>query len=148
MGRFLVHRLVHATNHPNRHHDHGDASCDLLWFCSSPCLSACADLKPSKASDPAGGLSAEEREALYQQAREGARQSRERYIATTRPVLQRQFQHEYPTMPDADIEVLVNEALENGLHPEARRRPDGPIRPPHMDCLSSPWRNSVFANCY
>jgi hypothetical protein len=110
--------------------------------------SACADLKPGKISDPAGSLSAEEREALYRQAREGARQSREQYIATTRPVLHRQFRHEYSTMPDAEIEVLVNEALANGLHPKSGHRPDGAIRPSHMECLSSPWRNSVFANCY
>ena len=111
-------------------------------------LSACADLKPGKTSDPAGSLSTEEREALYQQAREGARQSRERYIATTRPALQQQFRHEYPTMPEAEIEVLVNDALAKGLRPEAGRRPNGPIRQPQMDCMSSPWRNSVFANCY
>lgn len=111
-------------------------------------LSACADLKFGKTSDPAGNRPAVEREALYQQAREGARQARERYIATTRPALERQFRQQYPTMPDADIEVLVNHALENGLRPEAGRQPDGPIRQPHMDCLSSPWRNSVFTNCY
>jgi hypothetical protein len=51
-------------------------------------------------------------------------------------------------MPDAEIEVLVNNALVNGLRPEAGHRPDGPIRQPQMDCMSSPWRNSVFANCY
>lgn len=111
-------------------------------------LSACADLKPGKTSGPAGSLTTEEREVLYHQAREGARQSREQYIATTRPALQRQFRHEYPTMPDAEIEVLVNEALENGLRPEAGRRSDGPIRQHQIDCLSSPWRNSPFANCY
>jgi len=111
-------------------------------------MSACADLKPGKTSEPAGSLSAVEREALLQQAREGARQARERYIETTRPALHRQFQQEYPTMPEADIEVLVNDALEKGLRPEAGRRPDGPIRQHQMDCLSSPWRNSVFANCY
>ncbi len=113
-----------------------------------PLLSACAGLQPSKTSGPAGTLSAEEREALYLQAREGARQSQERYIATTRPALLRQFRHEYPTMPDAEIDVLVNEALEKGLRPETGRRPDGPIRQPQMDCMSSPWRNSVFGNCY
>ena len=110
-------------------------------------LSACADLKFGKTSEPAGSRSTVEREALYQQAREGARQARERYIATTRPVLQRQFQHEYPTMPEAEIEVLVNDALEKGLQPAAGRPPDGPIRQHQMDCLSSPWRLSVFANC-
>lgn len=113
-----------------------------------PLLSACAGLQPGKASVPAGTLSTEEREALYRQAREGARQSRERYIATTRPALLRQFRQEYPTMPDVEMEVLVNEALEKGLRPEAGRRPDGPIRQPQMDCMSSPWRNSVFGNCY
>jgi hypothetical protein len=111
-------------------------------------LSACADLKPGKTAGPAGSLSAEEREALYRQAREGARLSRERYIATTRPALQRQFRQEYPMMPEADIEVLVNDALEKGVRPETGRRPDGPIRQPQMDCMSSPWRNSVFGNCY
>lgn len=111
-------------------------------------VSACADVKAGKTVHPAGSLSTVEREALYQQAREGMRQSREQYIATIRPVLQRQFRQEHPTMPDAEIELLVNDALEKGLRPEARRRPDGPVRQHQMDCLSSPWRNSVFANCY
>ncbi len=111
-------------------------------------LSACADLKPGKTSEPTRSLSTVEREALYRQAREGARQARERYIATTRLALQRQFRQEYPAMPEAEIEALVNDALENGLRPEARRRSDGAIRQHQMDCLSSPWRNSVFANCY
>ncbi|MGE0471451.1 MAG: hypothetical protein AB7L09_23815 [Nitrospira sp.] len=111
-------------------------------------LSACTDLKLGKTSDPVGSRPAEDREALYQQARESARQAHERYITTTRPALQRQFRQQYPTMPDADIDVLVNHALENGLRPEAGRQPAGPIRQPHMDCLSSPWRNSVFTNCY
>ena len=111
-------------------------------------LSACADLQPGKMSDPAGRLSAVEREALYQQAREGARQARERYIATTRPVLQRQFRQEYPTMPEEEIDMLVDDALAKGLRPEVGHRPDGPIRQHQMDCLSSPWRNSAFANCY
>ena len=110
-------------------------------------VSACADGKPGKSFGSAGNRSVEERDALYQQAREGLRQARERYIATTRPVLQRQFQQEYPTMPEAEIEVLVNDALEQGLRPVAGQRPDGPIGPHHMDCLSSPWKHSVSANC-
>ncbi|MBK9306898.1 MAG: hypothetical protein IPM58_07395 [Nitrospira sp.] len=111
-------------------------------------MSACADLKPGNTPEPAGSLSVEAREALLLQAREGARQARERYIATTRPVLQRQFQQEYPTMPESEIETLVTDALEKGLHPEAKPRRDGPSRQHQMDCLSSPWRNSAFANCY
>lgn len=111
-------------------------------------LSACADLNPHKASYRTGSLSNEQRKALYDQTLEGARLSRERYIATTRPALQRQFRQEYPTMTEADLELLVNDALEKGLHQETGRRPDGPIRQPQMDCMSSPWRNSAFSNCY
>ncbi|HEY5931265.1 MAG TPA: hypothetical protein VIT63_00005 [Nitrospira sp.] len=110
-------------------------------------LSACADLTPRKASSQTDSFSIEERTALYEQALEGARLSREQYIATTRPALQRQFRQEYPTMPEADLELLVNDALENGLRPEAGRRPDGPMRQPQMDCMSSLWRNSAFGNC-
>ncbi len=111
-------------------------------------LSACTELKPEKISDRTGSLSTEERGALYQQAREAAQQSRDRYIATTRPALQRKFRQEYPTMAEADLELLVDDALEKGLRPEAGRRPDGPIRQPQLDCMSSSWRNSAFSNCY
>jgi|GEM_PF-2983311 len=111
-------------------------------------LSGCASLKPDQASNRTGSLSTDEREALYQQAREAAQQSRERYIATERPALQRKFRQEYPTMTQADIELMVNDALEKGLRSEAGRRPDGPVRQPSLDCMSSPWRNSAFTNCY
>jgi hypothetical protein len=111
-------------------------------------LSACADLKPDQASIPTGSLSTDERAALYQQARAAAQQSRERYIATERQALQRKFRQEYPTITDEDLEILVNDALEKGLRSEAGRRPDGPVRQPSLDCMSSPWRNSVFTNCY
>ena len=111
-------------------------------------LSACADLNPDQASNPTGSLSTDEREALYRQARAAAQQSRERYIETERPALHRKFRQEYPTMTEADREVLVTDALEKGLRSEAGRRADGPVRQPSLDCMSSPWRNSAFANCY
>lgn len=111
-------------------------------------LGGCAGLTLDKTSDRTGSLSNQEREALHQQAREGAQQSREQYIATTRPALQRKFRQEYPTMNEADLELLVNTALEKGLRTEAGRRPDAPIRQPQMDCMSSSWRNSAFSNCY
>ncbi len=44
-------------------------------------------------------------------------------------------------MTKADLELLVNDALEKGLSP-----PNGPLRQRHMDCMSSPWRNSPLAN--
>jgi hypothetical protein len=111
-------------------------------------LSACAGLNLDKTSDRTGSLSTQEREALYQQAREAAQQSRERYVATERPALQRKFRQEYPAMTDADLDLLVNDALEKGLRTEAGRRLDGPIRQPQTDCMSSSWRNSAFSNCY
>lgn len=111
-------------------------------------LSGCAGLKPDQASNRTGSLPADERETLYQQAREGAQQSREQYIATTRPALQRKFRQEYPTMAEADLDLLVNDALGKGLRTETGRRPDDPIRQPQMDCMSSSWRNSAFSNCY
>jgi hypothetical protein len=111
-------------------------------------LSACADLKPDQPPNRTGSLSTDERVALYQQAREAAQRSRERYIATERPALQRTFRREYPTMTDEELEVLVNDALEKGLRAEAGRRPDGPVKQPPLDCMSSPWRNSAYTNCY
>jgi hypothetical protein len=111
-------------------------------------LSGCAGLKPDQTSNPTGSLSTQERAALYQQARGAAQQSRERYITMERPALQRTLRQEYPTMTEADLELLVNDALEKGLRTEAGRQPDGPIRQPQMDCMSSLWRNSAFTNCY
>ena len=111
-------------------------------------LSACADLQPDQASNRIGRLSAEERQALYEQAREAARLSRERYIAAERPALQLKFRQEYPTMTETDLELLVNDALEKGLRQQAGRRSDGPIRQPSMDCMSSVWRSSALTNCY
>ncbi len=98
--------------------------------------------------NPTGSLSTQERQALYQQARGAAQLSREGYIATERPALQRKFRQNYPTMTDENLDVLVNDALEKELRSEAGRRPDGPIRQPQMDCLSSSWRNSAFSNYY
>ena len=111
-------------------------------------LSACADLNPEKPHDRTDSLSLGERKALYEEALEGARRSRERYIATTRPTLQLQFRQEYPTMAEADIEVLAQAFLQRIIHQETGRRTDRPIRQPQMDCMSSPWRTSVYSNCY
>jgi outer membrane biogenesis lipoprotein LolB len=91
-------------------------------------LSGCAGLKPDQASNRTGSLLIQEHETLHQQAREAAQQSRERYVATTQPALQRKFRQEYPAMTDADLDLLVNDALEKGLRTEAGHRPDGPIR--------------------
>jgi hypothetical protein len=77
------------------------------------------------ASDQTDSLWTGKRKALYQQASEGLRQSHERYIATTRPVLERKFQQEYPDLTDTEIETLVNEALAKGYRHEAKACPPG-----------------------
>ncbi len=89
-----------------------------------------------------------EREALYQQAREWQLQAREQYIATARPALQHKFRQDYPSLADAEIEALVENALEKGFRPEARRRLEGPIRQPPIDCLPPTWRGPPHSNCY
>lgn len=89
-----------------------------------------------------------ERKAIYQQAREWHRHAREQYMATARPTLQHKFRQDYPSLADAEIETLVDEALEKGFRPEARRRPEGPIRQPPSDCLPPTWRGPPHTNCY
>jgi len=121
-------------------------------------LTACAESHLSKGTDPDSRTEkgtdhtdrdwSEKRKALYQQAREGLRLSRERYIETTRPVLQHKFRDEYPHLSEKDIDVLVNDALEKGFRPEATRQPERPIRQPPMNCLPSTWGGPPQTNCY
>ena len=125
----------------------------VLMGCTGSGLEHGIDPEPrtDNASDQTDGVWTEKRMALYQQASEGLRQSRERYIATTRPVLERKFRHEYPDLTDRDIEALVNEALAKGYRDEAEPRPEGPARlPPQrpMNCLPSPGGWPSNPNCY
>jgi hypothetical protein len=102
-------------------------------------------------SDQTDSVWTEKRKALYLQAHEGLRQSRERYIATTRPVLERKFRQEYPDLTDTNIETLVNEALAKGYRHEAEPRPEGPARlPPQrpINCMPSPGGWPSSPNCY
>jgi hypothetical protein len=96
--------------------------------------------RTNTASDQTDSLGTQERKALYHQAHEGLRQSRERYIATTRPVLERKFRHEYPDLTDMEIEALVNEALAKGYRHEAEPRPEGPARLPPQRPMNCPRR--------
>jgi len=107
--------------------------------------------RADNASDQTDSLWTEKRKALYQQASEGLRQSRERYIATTRPVLERKFRHEHPELTDTEVETLVNEALAKGYRHEAEPRPEGPVRlPPQrpMNCMPPPGGWPSSPNCY
>lgn len=107
--------------------------------------------RTNTAADQTDSSWTEERKALYHQAQEGLRQSRERYLATTRPILESKFRQEYPMMTDDEIEALVTDALAKGYHHEAESRPEGPARlPPQrpMNCMPSPGGWPSSSNCY
>ncbi len=110
-------------------------------------LSGCVGSRSDNAIDQSGSYWTAERKAMYQQALEGARLSRERYIVVERPALQLKLRQEYPSLNDAEIEALVDDALEREVRAHAGRQPDGTLRQRQMDCMSPAWRNSVFANC-
>ena len=109
------------------------------------------DSRTTATSDHIGSEWTEERKARYDQAREGLRQSQERYIAATRPVLERMFRQEHPELTDTEIEAMVNEALAKGYHPETKPRPEGPARlplPRPTNCLPPPGSWPSNPNCY
>lgn len=108
-------------------------------------LSGCAESRSEEAVDQTGSKWTEERKALYRQNYEAGRQARERYIAAKRPALQLKFRHAYPTMTDQEIDVLVNDALEDGLRQETMRARG--IQP-SIDCTSSRMGSSTYTNCY
>ena len=124
-------------------------------------LTGCAESRLEQGMDPDSRTTAtsghigsewtEERKARYDQAREGLRQSQERYIATTRPVLERKFRYEHPELTETEIQAMVNEALAKGYHPETKSRPEGPARlpPPRpTNCLPPPGSWPSNPNCY
>ena len=109
------------------------------------------DSRTTATSGHIGSEWTEERKARYDQAREGLRQSQERYMATTRPVLERKFRYEHPELTETEIEAMVNEALAKGYHPETKPRPEGPARlpPPRpMNCIPPPGSWPSNPNCY
>jgi hypothetical protein len=125
----------------------------LLTGCAESRLDQGMDLesRTDHASDQTDSLWTGKRKALCQQASEGLRQSRERYIATTRPVLERKFRHEHPELNDTEVETLVNEALANGYRHEAEPRPEGPARLPlqgPINCMPSPGGWPSSPSCY
>ncbi|HBH80488.1 MAG TPA: hypothetical protein DDY39_11740 [Nitrospira sp.] len=109
------------------------------------------DSRTTATSDHIGSEWTKERKARYDQAREGLRLSRERYIATTRPVLESKFRQEHPELTETEIEAMVDEALANGSHYEKKPRPEGPARlpPPRpTNCLPPPGSWPSNPNCY
>jgi hypothetical protein len=100
------------------------------------------------------GLTKEEQsiQAIRKQAYEAGRQYREQYIAAKRPVFQLKFRHQYPTMSDEEIEVLVNDALRDGLRErseqERQRLFGGSLMRPPVSCTSSQIGSYTYTDCY
>jgi len=100
------------------------------------------------------GLTKEEqsRQAFRKQAYEAGRQYREQYIAAKRPVFQLKFRHQYPTMSEEEIEVLVTDALEDGLRKgseqEMQRLFGGAFMRPPVSCTSSRIGSYTYTDCY
>lgn len=88
------------------------------------------------------------RKKMYEKAYEAGRQDREQYIAAKRPVLRLKFRHEYPTMSEEEIDILVNDALEDGLRQEAQRRGSWPVVKPSVNCTSSQVGSYTYTDCY
>jgi hypothetical protein len=104
-------------------------------------------------------------QARLKQAYEIGRQWRQQYIATKRPVFRLKFRHQYPTMSEEEIEVLVDDALEEGLReageqdrqrgfqrlfPEPVTPPPVTISPPinpSVNCTSSKVGTYIYTNC-
>jgi hypothetical protein len=84
---------------------------------------------------------------LMKEAYETGRQYRQQYIAAKRPVFRLKFRHQYPTMSEEEIEVLVNDALEEGLQQQAQRLGDGPVMRPPVTCTSSTIGSSTYTDC-
>ena len=100
------------------------------------------------------GLTNEERahQARLKQAYESGRQFRQQYIADKRPVFQLKFRHQYPTMSEEEIEVLVNDALKDGLREtseqERQRLFGGSLLQPPVSCTSSQMGSYTYTDCY
>lgn len=66
---------------------------------------------------------------------------RQQYEAAKRPVFRLKFRHQYRSMSEEEIEVLVNDAVEEGLREAANKTRQrlfgGPVAGPPISCTSS-----------
>ena len=96
------------------------------------------------------GCAAEDQafQARMDQAAEAGRQHRLQYIAAKRPVFQLKFRHQYPTMSEEEIEVLVNDALKDGLRVAGEQEMQRLFGGPPISCTSSRIGSSTYTDCY
>jgi uncharacterized protein YceK len=90
-------------------------------------------------------------QASRMQAYEAGQQFRQQYITAKRPVLDLKYRHQYPTMSEEEIEILVNDAVEDGLRQageqEMRRRFEGSLMRPPVTCTSSKVGSYTYTDC-
>ena len=74
------------------------------------------------------------------------------YRSAKKPVFRLRFRHQYPTMSDEEIEVLVKDAVEEGLREalelERQRLFGEPVMRPPVSCTSSQMGNYTYTDCY
>lgn len=70
------------------------------------------------------------------------------YRATKRSVFRLKFRHQYPTMSEEEIEVLVNDAVDEGLREEAPPSFGGAVISPPVSCTSSRIGSYTYTDCY
>lgn len=76
------------------------------------------------------------------------RKERLQYRATKGSVFRLKFRHQYPTMSEEEIEILVNDAVEEGLRKEAPPSFGGPVMSPPISCTSSRIGSYTYTDCY
>ena len=89
---------------------------------------------------------------MYVQYGIAKEKERLQYRATKGSIFRLKFRHEYPTMSEEEIEVLVNDALEDGLREvgekERRRLFGGLGMSPPVSCMSSRIGSYTYTDCY
>jgi hypothetical protein len=85
---------------------------------------------------------------LMKEAYETGRQYRQQYMAAKRPVFRLKFRHQYPTMSEEEIEVLVDDAVEEAMRQEMQRLGGEPVMSPSVSCTSSRIGSSIYTDCY
>ena len=74
------------------------------------------------------------------------------YRAAKGPVFRLRFRHQYPMMSDEEIEVLVKDAVEEGLREalelERQRLFGGRVMRPPVSCTSSQIGSNTYTDCY
>lgn len=130
---------------------------EYLTEAPAPTTAPAAAHTQDKAVDQYGNPWTEERKAFAKKVNELAKRFAQQYRAAKRPVFRLKFRHQYPTMSEEEIEVLIDDAVEEGLRDamqkEGQRLFGGPVMgppviSPSISCTSSQIGSSTYTDCY